>query len=76
MKIKERKASVGRRIIAVEWCVDPPRAIEVRVRRRAGDLSAWERIRYVKLALGILNHRLLGSIAGLYRSRRARSLDG
>ena len=66
----------GARLQVGEWLVEAPFAVEVRARRGASDPLTLERIRYVKLALGILNHRSPGSAAGLHRNCRTRHLDG
>ena len=58
----------------VEWLVDAPSDVEVRVRRRPRDRLTQEMIRYVKLAVGIFDYSPAGGVAGLYRNRRTRRL--
>lgn len=73
---KVKSAPRGISLATVEWSVDAPFAVEVRVRRRPRPRSAGEKIRYVKLAVGIFNHCPSCSVVGLHRNRRTRRLDG
>jgi hypothetical protein len=62
------------RVVAVEWHVDPPALIPVREQCGVGDHSTLKLVRYVKLALGVFNHRPSSGTNRLHRNHRVRAM--
>ena len=62
---KGKGAPKRTRLQIVEWFVDAPFTVEVHVVCGTRASSTQERLRYVKLAPGILDHCHSGSPAGL-----------
>jgi hypothetical protein len=62
------------RVVAIEWHVDPPVLIPVREQCGLEDRSTSKLVRYVKLALGVLNHRPSSGTHRLHRDHRIRRM--
>jgi hypothetical protein len=71
-----KEATRRKRLRPVEWVVDAPRAVQVRAGNGRADRPVPERIRHVELAIGILDHRIPGSITRLYRYGWIGRVDG
>jgi hypothetical protein len=76
LQIEGEGARGGIKLQVTGWLDNTQFAVAVRSGPKRGAPSTLEKIRYVKLALGIPDHRPPGSAAGLHRNRRTRRLDG
>ena len=63
---QNRNGEVEARELPVEWFTPQPFWPEVKEGRGLANQETLERIRYVKLVIGIFDHRAAGGVAGIH----------